>query len=56
MEIRFSPELEAAIAANREEIQSKIDEGYASAQRGELLEPEEVRAKLLAVRRALLEP
>jgi len=28
------------------EVESKIAEGYASAQRGELLDPDEVRAKL----------
>jgi predicted transcriptional regulator len=46
MEIRLRPEFEAWIAAHRTEIESKIDEGYAAAQRGELLDPEEVRARL----------
>jgi predicted transcriptional regulator len=46
MEIRLRPELEASIASHRTEIESKIDEGYAAAQRGELVDPEEVRARL----------
>jgi hypothetical protein len=37
MEIPFSPAMEAAFAANLQEIQSKIEEGYAAEQRGELL-------------------
>jgi len=39
---------EAWLAANRAEISAKIDEGYRSAQRGELLEPDEVRDRLNA--------
>jgi predicted transcriptional regulator len=39
-------EQEAWLAAHRAEIESKIDEGYAAVQRGELLEPEEVRSRL----------
>ena len=49
MEIRLRPELR-----HREEIEEQIREGYASAQRGELLEPEEVRSKLNKVKRARL--
>lgn len=37
---------EAWLAANRHEISAKIDEGYAAAQRGELLDAEEVRSRL----------
>ena len=44
-------EQEAWLAAHRDEIGKRIDEGYASAQRGELLEPEEVRSKLHAQKR-----
>jgi putative addiction module CopG family antidote len=44
-------EQEAWLAAHRAEIESKIDEGYASAQRGELLEPEEVRSRLAELKR-----
>jgi putative addiction module CopG family antidote len=81
MEIRFRPELEAAIrqdvkrgayqsvdeyveqavsmlheqeswlAAHRAEIAAQIDEGYAAAQRGELLDPDEVRSKINEVKR-----
>jgi Arc/MetJ-type ribon-helix-helix transcriptional regulator len=36
----------AWLAANRFDIQSKIEAGYASAQRGELIEPDEVRQEL----------
>ena len=45
-------EQEAWLAANRAEIQTKIAEGYAYAQRGELMGPDEVRAKLAELRRA----
>jgi len=44
-------EQEAWLAAHRAEIESKIDEGYAAAQRGELLEPEEVRSRLTELKR-----
>jgi putative addiction module CopG family antidote len=47
-------EQEAWLAAHRAEIESKIDEGYAAAQRGELLESEEVRARLRELKRARL--
>jgi len=39
-------EQEAWLAAHRMEIEAKINEGYAAAQRGELLEPDEVRSSL----------
>jgi putative addiction module CopG family antidote len=39
-------EQEAWLAGHHTEIESKINEGYAAAQRGELLEPDEVSAKL----------
>ena len=45
-------EQEAWLAANRVEIQTKIAEGSASAQRGELIGPDEVRAKLAELKRA----
>lgn len=45
-------EQEAWLVAHRTEIESKIAEGYAAAQRGELLEPEEVRSRLNAIKRA----
>lgn len=45
-------EQEAWLAAHRTEIESKIDEGYASAQRGELLESEEVHARVGELKRA----
>ncbi len=45
-------EQEAWLAANRAEIQTKIAEGYASAERGELIGPDEVRAKLAELKRA----
>ena len=44
-------EQEAWLAANRADIQSKIDEGYAAARRGELLDPDEVRAHLANLKR-----
>lgn len=39
-------EQEAWLAANREEVRAKIEEGYAAAQRGELIDAEEVRYRL----------
>jgi putative addiction module CopG family antidote len=39
-------EQEVWLAAHRAEIASKIDEGYAAAQRGELLQPDELGARL----------
>jgi len=54
MEIRLRPELEEWLAAHRTEIESKINEGYAAAQRRELLTPIEVRARLSERKRVLL--
>ncbi len=45
-------EQEAWLAANRADIQTKIAEGYAAAQRGELVGPEEVRSRLQELKRA----
>jgi putative addiction module CopG family antidote len=45
-------EQEAWLDANRVDIQAKIEAGYASAQRGELLEPDEVRRELANRKRA----
>lgn len=45
-------EQEAWLAANRHDIQTKIAEGYASAQRGELLSPDEARSRLAELKRA----
>jgi putative addiction module CopG family antidote len=45
-------EHEIWLAANRAEIQTKIAEGYASAQRGELMGPDEVRVKLAELKRS----
>ncbi len=45
-------EQEAWLAANRADIQAKIEEGYAAALRGELLDPAEVRTKLAERKRA----
>jgi putative addiction module CopG family antidote len=47
-------EQEVWLAAHQAEIEAQIREGYASAQRGELLESEEVRSKLNKVKRARL--
>jgi putative addiction module CopG family antidote len=46
-------EQEAWLAAHQSEIAAKISEGYSAAQRGELLDPDEVRAKLNAVKQAI---
>jgi antitoxin ParD1/3/4 len=45
-------EQEAWLAENREEIAAKIDEGYAAAQRGELIEADAVRSRLTEMKRA----
>ena len=45
-------EQEAWLAANRADIQAKIGEGYAAAQRGELIGPDEVRSRLQELKRA----
>jgi putative addiction module CopG family antidote len=39
-------EQEAWLAANRAEIKAKIDEGYAAARRGELIDSTEARSQL----------
>ena len=44
-------EQEAWLAAHRAEIEEQITEGYAAAQRGELLEPDEVRSRLNELKR-----
>jgi antitoxin ParD1/3/4 len=43
-------EQEAWFAANRSQIAAKIEEGYNAAQRGELLDLDEVRSRLNALR------
>jgi antitoxin ParD1/3/4 len=45
-------EQEAWLAAHHSEIEKQIEEGYAAAQRGELLEPDEVRSRLNEAKRA----
>ena len=45
-------EQEVWLAQNRSDIARKIEEGYAAAERGELLDPAEARAKLDELRRS----
>jgi putative addiction module CopG family antidote len=45
-------EQEAWLAAHQSEIAAKINEGYNSAQRGELLDSDEVRSRLKAVKQS----
>jgi Arc/MetJ-type ribon-helix-helix transcriptional regulator len=45
-------EQEVWLAQNRSEIARKIDEGYTVAERGELLDPDEVRSKLNELKRS----
>jgi putative addiction module CopG family antidote len=45
-------EQESWLAANRAEIQSQIAEGWESAQRGELLSPDEAHSRLAELKRA----
>ncbi len=49
-------EQEAWLAANRGEIEAKINEGYAAARRGELIEADEARSRLNERKRAKLGP
>jgi Arc/MetJ-type ribon-helix-helix transcriptional regulator len=44
-------EQEAWLAEHRAEIEAQIEEGYAAAQRGELLESDEVRSRLNELKR-----
>jgi putative addiction module CopG family antidote len=46
-------EQEAWLAANRDVIEAKIQAGHAAAERGELIDAEEVRSKLDAFKRSL---
>jgi putative addiction module CopG family antidote len=45
-------EQEAWLAEHRVEIAAKIEEGYAAAQRGELIEADAVRSRLAELKRA----
>ncbi len=45
---------EAWLAANRDQITSKIAAGYASAQRGELIDAADVRSQMEELKRAWL--
>jgi Arc/MetJ-type ribon-helix-helix transcriptional regulator len=47
-------EQEAWLAAHRTEVEAQIAEGYAAAQRGELLEPDDVRSRLKELKRVRL--
>ncbi len=45
-------EQEAWLAQNRSEIAAKIDEGYAAAQRGELIRADAIHSRLTEMKRA----
>ena len=45
-------EREAWLAAHRTEIEGQVAEGYAAAQRGELIEADEVRSRLKQLKRS----
>ena len=47
-------EQEEWLSANRAEISAKIDEGYAAAQRGELIDGDQVREQMAQKKRAWL--
>jgi predicted transcriptional regulator len=51
MTLTLTPE---QLAANRAEISAAIEEGVAQAERGELLEPGEVRARIAVQKKAWL--
>jgi antitoxin ParD1/3/4 len=48
-------EQEAWLAEHRSEISAKIEQGYAAAQRGDLIDSDDVRSKLQQRKRALLD-
>ena len=52
--VSLLPEQEAWLAANREEIRTKFAEGYAEAQRGELIDASVLRAEMEESKRAWL--
>jgi Arc/MetJ-type ribon-helix-helix transcriptional regulator len=47
-------EQEEYLAANREKIAQAIEEGWAEAQRGELLDPQEVKREMAAMKQEWL--
>jgi hypothetical protein len=47
-------EQEAWLVAHRSEVEAQIAEGYAATQRGELLEPDDVRSRPNALKRVRL--
>ncbi|MCU1301675.1 MAG: hypothetical protein JWQ87_1959 [Candidatus Sulfotelmatobacter sp.] len=55
MTTRLQPEIEVWMVTRSSKIKALIDEGYAAAQRGELLELEEVRARLGELKLARLQ-
>ena len=50
--VQMLHEQEQWLADNHADIAAKIEEGYASAQRGELLDPEQVRTQINERKRA----
>lgn len=52
--VQMLHEQEEWLSANRAEISAKIEEGYASAQRGDLIDAEQVREQMAEKKRAWL--
>ena len=52
--VQLLHEQEEWLSANRAEIAAKIDEGYTAAQRGELIDGDEVQARMKERKRAWL--
>ncbi len=52
--VQMLHEQEEWLSANRADISAKIDDGYAAAQRGELIDADEVREEMAAKNRAWL--
>jgi hypothetical protein len=52
MEIRPRHGQEVWLVRNRAEIETKIDQGYAAAQRGELIDADAARSKLKNLKQA----
>jgi antitoxin ParD1/3/4 len=52
--VQMLHEQEEWLSANRAEISAKIEEGYAAAQRGDLIDAEQVREQMAEKKRAWL--
>jgi hypothetical protein len=52
MTIHLNPKVRKWVPANHADIEAKIEEGYASAQRGELIDGDQIQARMEQRKRA----